>query len=33
MRTVPVSEVFALESTQQARAAYEAAERAQRIYL
>ena len=30
---VPVSEVSALESTQKARAAYEAAKRAQRIYL
>jgi 3D-(3,5/4)-trihydroxycyclohexane-1,2-dione acylhydrolase (decyclizing) len=30
---VPVSEVSALESTQQARAAYEAAKRAQRRYL
>ena len=30
---VPVSEVSALESTQQARAAYEAAKRDQRLYL
>ena len=30
---VPVSEVAALESTQKARAAYEAAKRDQRLYL
>ena len=30
---VPVSETSALESTQQARAAYEAAKRDQRLYL